>query len=137
MITALVVIVKLLIYVGIGHGVYRAWLYFSPPSKERWDYEMLGSSTFPTGNQWHTSALGSDSTRVEVITLFWWSHTGWPLLLIITAGMLMCRAGTYIATTTNEAIVGRINKRLLPKPETPKDEYEIAAEKEVEEVLAS
>jgi len=149
MITALVVIAKLLLYVAVGHGVYRVWLYFSQPSNQqympnetnetsRWsrtEYREVGTyCSRPHG--WHTNAFGfCPQTRMSVVTLFWWSHTIWPILLVITGGILLGRGVASTVTSINHEIVESVHQRFLPKPMAPENEFQEEAEQELEEYL--
>ena len=156
MITALVVIVKLLLYVGIGHGVYRGWLAFSPPSDKNGrtivhkdgreiyiEYHDWGTTSYPNYD-WHTNIFGlARSQRWSVISLFWWAHIGWPILLLVTGVILAGRGTAHTAITLNDLTIKQINNRvnkqckeLPPEPAAPpKDEFELEAEREVEELL--
>ena len=159
MITALVVLVKLAIYFAIGHGVYRGWLVFSPPCDKSngADIKYLdwGTKCSPDCD-WHTNFFGFEKNqRWSVLSLFWWAHTAWPVLLLVTGVILAARGTVYVAVTLNELTIKQINSRVikqchkeLPPPkddyqtqfeevEEEKDEYQMAAEEEVEKILAS
>ena len=141
MIMAIVVLLKLAVFVATGHGIYRLWLHFSPPVQGGGNYDMLCSNREQLSHIWHTSAFGIDhETRIEVITLFWLSHIVWPCLLIATGLIMSARGITYVGHAINDGIIEKFNTKRLPKPEEskpeePKSAIQIEAEEELEEYL--
>ena len=151
MITALVVLVKLLLYVGIGHGVYRGWLAFSPPcdknnrtivhndGRESYIIYHDWGTDFSPDCDWHTNIFGlARSQRWSVISLFWWAHVGWPILLLVTGVILAGRGTVYAALTLNDLTIKQINSRVIkqcnkelppPKNDCPPQLEEVEEEK--------